>query len=563
MLKNFVRTFMLLGTAAAGISTGDVWSSDEQLAEAPSLDTELTDNIKIDPNENYEERQESILSNVPRDRNSEDGSATPQSGTSAASPESTDGSSYEDIESIASGEQVSASGSHSDTDINVVNSSTINVVNNTAATDDTVPAETAGTGTPAEENGTSAAEVKNSGDSAEGDTAEALGKKADSDEVAAIQDSRNQKKENTASDNSAGEKNSETVASSVDSSTAESTAKDTTGTDVSGQNTEVKKKGSDNQSGSDSMSAGAETPAVQAGDTGSQNSQKKDSTGSDTHGKREPVYEALKLRQHNENHNPNLYSREYLREMYLPFFKNTYELPQELDPYITLRDVRLDKKGPVLVYDIGVADAMGPMDFDGTPDDNRTLNLFCRIGLNEGILHRIDKMVLVFYHDDRDFSEVSLDYLKCTGKEPILVEKNVLSRESIRLDDEFTFAYESEKEKNLSSEYLTKRFAPYALKRIGENFDKAEGSPRMTADEKGNLIVEMTVPAGEENIVKTANYVAGRIERTCDIETYRKWVLPRINSMKYVYVDAKNGQELKEVVVTDKACQAVRSRRKR
>lgn len=563
MLKNFVRTFMLLGTAAAGISTGDVWSSDEQLAEAPSLDTELTDNIKIDPNENYEERQESILSNVPRDRNSEDGSATPQSGTSAASPESTDGSSYEDIESIASGEQVSASGSHSDTDINVVNSSTINVVNNTAATDDTVPAETAGTGTPAEENGTSAAEVKNSGDSAEGDTAEALGKKADSDEVAAIQDSRNQKKENTASDNSAGEKNSETAASSVDSSTAESTAKDTTGTDVSGQNTEAEKKGSDNQSGSDSMSAGAETPAVQAGDTGSQNSQKKDSTGSDTHGKREPVYEALKLRQHNENHNPNLYSREYLREMYLPFFKNTYELPQELDPYITLRDVRLDKKGPVLVYDIGVADAMGPMDFDGTPDDNRTLNLFCRIGLNEGILHRIDKMVLVFYHDDRDFSEVSLDYLKCTGKEPILVEKNVLSRESIRLDDEFTFAYESEKEKNLSSEYLTKRFAPYALKRIGENFDKAEGSPRMTADEKGNLIVEMTVPAGEENIVKTANYVAGRIERTCDIETYRKWVLPRINSMKYVYVDAKNGQELKEVVVTDKACQAVRSRRKR
>lgn len=81
MLKNFVRTFMLLGTAAAGISTGDVWSSDEQLAEAPSLDTELTDNIKIDPNENYEERQESILSNVPRDRNSEDGSSTPQSGT--------------------------------------------------------------------------------------------------------------------------------------------------------------------------------------------------------------------------------------------------------------------------------------------------------------------------------------------------------------------------------------------------------------------------------------------------------------------------------------------------
>ena len=560
MLKNFVRTFMLLGTAAAGISTGDVWSSDEQLAEAPSLDTELTDNIKIDPNENYEERQESILSNVPRDRNSEDGSATPQSGTSAASPASTDGSSYEDIESIASGEQVSASGSHSDTDINVVNSSTINVVNNTAATDDTVPAETAGTGTPAEENGTSAAEVKNSGDSAAGDTADVSGKKADSDEVAAIQDSRNQKKENTASDNSAGEKNSETAASSVDSSTAESTAKDTTGTDVSGQNTEAEKKGSDNQSGSDSMSAGAETPAVQAGDTGSQ---KKDSTGSDTHGKREPVYEALKLRQHNENHNPNLYSREYLREMYLPFFKNTYELPQELDPYITLRDVRLDKKGPVLVYDIGVADAMGPMDFDGTPDDNRTLNLFCRIGLNEGILHRIDKMVLVFYHDDRDFSEVSLDYLKCTGKEPILVEKNVLSRESIRLDDEFTFAYESEKEKNLSSEYLTKRFAPYALKRIGETFDKAEGSPRMTADEKGNLIVEMTVPAGEENKVKTANYVAGRIERTCDIETYRKWVLPRINSMKYVYVDAKNGQELKEVVVTDKACQAVRSRRKR
>ena len=85
----------------------------------------------------------------------------------------------------------------------------------------------------------------------------------------------------------------------------------------------------------------------------------------------------------------------------------------------------------------------------------------------------------------------------------------------------------------------------------------------MSATDDASLMVLFSVPSKHVNRVKQADFVAGRIDRTCSIDTYGKWILPRINELRYVYLEDKTDKVIKEVVVTDKACRAVRSRLKR
>lgn len=270
----------------------------------------------------------------------------------------------------------------------------------------------------------------------------------------------------------------------------------------------------------------------------------------------EPVYEALKRRQKDAAGNRGFYSRAYLAGMYLPYFYNTYELPQELSPFLTLRNVRLDRKGSALVYEIGAADAVGPMDFDGTPQDNKTLSLFCRIARKEGILHRLERIALVFYHGDAEFSEVDLDYLECAGKEPSGAGKRELARESERLDAEFTYAYEAEKGETLSADYLKNRFAPYALRRVGERFGPEEEDPVMTAGDDGSLTVSFRVDPAKAGEVRKDEFAKDRIARTCAIDAYGKWILPRVRELRYVYVNRDTGKTEREIAVTGADCGA-------
>lgn len=562
MFKRVMKTGFILGVS---LSCGVAAAVEEQLAEAPSLDAELTDMVTVDSSY-YDESGDSLLSNSQKTRNAVaagEGTLPPAEAVSAqksrqeqpagdntASAKADVGSTDEtssvkrnaDEADVSSEKGSQSADVRSDADQSVVKTDD---VAETKVSDGSVNAEPENVPSesdrPAEDAGTPSSVTEKKSD--ESRTQEV--KTADAeDNTASVNETEQKKTEREGSDNkkaAAEEKQPALPEKSADASVSD-------GISESADETSVKAKEQPDVNDKAQPSEGA------AGDSSVSSANSADSR---------TIYDILRRRQQEDFENPNLYTRDYLSEMYLPYFYNTYELPQELSPYITLRTVRLDKKGPVLVYDIGTADALGPMDFDGTPEDNKTLNLFCRIALNEGILHRLDRIVLVFYHDDRDYSEVSLDYLKCTGKEPLLVEKSVLSHESLRQDDEFIYAYEAEPEGPLSAEYLRKRFAPFALKRIGEKFDAPEGHPVMSATDDASLVVLFSVPSKHVNRVKQADFVAGRIDRTCSIDTYGKWILPRINELRYVYLEDKTDKVIKEVVVTDKACRAVRSRLKR
>lgn len=557
MLKKVVKNSFLLGIS---FSCGLACAVEEQLAEAPSLDAEVTDRIEVDAAE-YKDTEGSLLSNSPRSQEAmvSQSDASADGGTSFENSEKTQADTGTVSEEIRKNtEAVSASVSEAEksaADIEEKAHQKDDVSVSVEKTDENPEA------------GKNTAEVSSPEKNSD--------KKASAEGVIQPENGAENSVKSEIPQVPAEKENSRDSAAEAAAVSAVKTGRDSA---------EAKSEPS-SVSGSESNDKKAETGAVsqapeKTGDSGGKKASQpqtenngteevqspqtqNDAAGSENSAESHPIYDILKKRQQSSFVNPNLYSRDYLSEMYLPYFYNTYELPQDLSPYITLRTVRLDKKGAVLVYDIGTADALGPMDFDGTPEDNKTLNLFCRIALNEGILHRLDKIVLVFYHDDRDYSEVSLDYLKCTGKEPLLVEKSVLSHESVRLDDEFIYAYESEPEGPLSADYLKKRFAPFALKRIGEKFDRIENNPIMTATDDSSLVVLLSVNPKDAAKVKQADFVAGRIDRTCSIDTYGKWILPRIHELRYVYHESGSEKVIKEIVVTDKACRAVRSQLKR
>ena len=564
MFKKVMKTGFILGVS---LSCGMAAAVEEQLAEAPSLDAELTDMVTVDSSY-YDESGDSLLSNSQKTRNAAvagKGSVPPAEAASVRN--STQEQSEEDGAASAKADVVNSEETSSVTDdAAAVNQTSENASPSAVVLDDAEQLEVKTD--EAVETKVSDGSVKAEPENVPSESdmqAEEVGMPSSVSDKNSEEPRKPEVKSAEAADSTVSVKESEQNKTEredrdIKTPATEEKAKQpavpeqSAETSVPDGKTEGEKDSSVNDREQSAVSSKAQPSDGTAGDSSASSAESADSR---------TIYDILKRRQQENFENPNLYTRDYLSEMYLPYFYNTYELPQELSPYITLRTVRLDKKGPVLVYDIGTADAIGPMDFDGTPEDNKTLNLFCRIALNEGILHRLDRIVLVFYHDDRDYSEVSLDYLKCTGKEPLLVEKSVLSHESLRQDDEFIYAYEAEPEGPLSAEYLKKRFAPFALKRIGEKFDAPEGHPVMTATDDASLMVLFSVPSKYTGRVKQADFVAGRIDRTCSIDTYGKWILPRINELRYVYLEDKTDKVIKEVVVTDKACRAVRSRLKR
>lgn len=269
-----------------------------------------------------------------------------------------------------------------------------------------------------------------------------------------------------------------------------------------------------------------------------------------------PVIDALRRKQKNAAN--SLYSPEYLKNMYVPYFYSVYELPQKLSPYLLLRSVKAAKNSSSLIYEIGVADSIGPLDLDGTPEDNKVIKLFCQITLNDAVLHRLEDVELEFYHGERDFFSKKLTFLNCTGNESYLVEKKLLSKEKIRLDNEFVFAYDEQKDPMLSEEYLQTKFIPYALDRIDEKFLPIEKNARMFLEDKSSVIISFTIENSQD--VKNAAYTTNRIARTCEIPTYSKYLLPRIAGIKYRYL-AKDDSLIREIVISSDTCDAINSKR--
>src|SRR5574344_827006 len=269
-----------------------------------------------------------------------------------------------------------------------------------------------------------------------------------------------------------------------------------------------------------------------------------------------PVLDALRRKQ--QKTADRFYTSEYLTNMYIPYFYSVYELPQKLSPYLLLRAVKAAPNSSSLIYEIGVADSIGPLDLDGTPEDNKVIKLFCQITLNDAVLHRLEDVELEFYHGERDFFSKKLTFLNCTGGESYLVEKKLLSREKIRLDNEFVFAYEEQKDAILSEDYLKTKFIPYALERIEEKFLPVEKNPKMFLEDGNVVVISFAIDSTDD--IKKASYTTDRISRTCEIATYSRYLLPRIIALKYRYLDNK-GEVIREIVISNETCDAINAQR--
>ena len=249
------------------------------------------------------------------------------------------------------------------------------------------------------------------------------------------------------------------------------------------------------------------------------------------------------------------YTREYFENLYLPYFYHTYEVPQALDSFFSLTDIHVAEDGSGLVLGINAADTVGPLDLDGSAEDNPHIRTFCLLALRLGVLHRTENVYLEFFHDARNFFNKKISYSFCTGKSPQTVGKKILDSEEVRLDDEFVYAFKNEKGPLLSREYLSKAFVPYAFDRIREQFLPPEEEPRMEVTEQGGLLVEFTSDPKFRSLIRSSDFIRDRIKRTCSNETYRRWVLPRIPDLRYRY-RLKDGSLLKEIIVSSSTCSA-------
>ena len=246
-----------------------------------------------------------------------------------------------------------------------------------------------------------------------------------------------------------------------------------------------------------------------------------------------------------------LYTPSYLKNMYLPYFRSIYELPQELSQQTVLRAVTVLDDSPVLVYNIGVSDAVGPLDLDASANDNRIIKTFCQITLSEAILHRLERVDLLFYHGDDVFFTRSLTVNDCLSKDGFLIEKKLYKKEQDRLDNEFIYAYEQQKSPMLSLEYLANQFVPYAIDRIGETFFSYEKSPQMTLEQDGSIAINFTYTSHKKRLPEEVSIK--RVKRTCAIGTYKKFLLPRIVGLTYRYIEP-DGNIFTEVKLNKNTC---------
>ena len=249
------------------------------------------------------------------------------------------------------------------------------------------------------------------------------------------------------------------------------------------------------------------------------------------------------------------YTRGYFENLYLPYFYHTYEVPQALDSFFSLTDIHVAEDSTGLVLGINAADTVGPLDLDGSAEDNPHIRTFCLLALRLGVLHRTENVYLEFFHDARNFFNKKISYSFCTGKSSETVGKKILDSEEVRLDDEFVYAFKNEKGPLLSRDYLTKAFVPYAFDRIREKFLPPEEDPRMEVTEQGGLLVEFTSDPKFRSLIRSSDFIRERIKRTCDNETYRRWVLPRIPDLRYRY-RLKDGSLIKEITVSSSTCSA-------
>lgn len=261
-----------------------------------------------------------------------------------------------------------------------------------------------------------------------------------------------------------------------------------------------------------------------------------------------------------------LYTPSYLKNVYIPYFKSQYELPQVIDTNTKLLNIRSVSDESILMFDVGVSEDIGILNVDGVPTDNLILNRICGIVLAEKVLRNLSNVSVLFYHKDVQFYAKALTFKNCVI-EPNNFDINAyLKGEKERIKSEFEYFIDLKNENKLSKLIVDTLFIPYALEFLSKELIDTNYKEIKFLKEKsyynslydGNIELVQFIDDKSKDFLSLKTdkeFSNSKLNQLCFSPTFSQ-LLKKLRDFSYVYKDSK-GNDVLQLVVNNLTCDFV------
>lgn len=261
-----------------------------------------------------------------------------------------------------------------------------------------------------------------------------------------------------------------------------------------------------------------------------------------------------------------LYTPSYLKNVYIPYFKSQYELPQVIDTNTKLLNIRSVSDESILMFDVGVSEDIGILNVDGVPTDNLILNRICGIVLAEKVLRNLSNVSVLFYHKDVQFYAKALTFKNCVI-EPNNFDINAyLKGEKERIKSEFDYFIDLKNENKLSKLIVDTLFIPYALEFLSKELIDINYKEIKFLKEKsyynslydGNIELVQFIDDKSKDFLSLKTdkeFSNSKLNQLCFSPTFSQ-LLKKLRDFSYVYKDSK-GNDVLQLVVNNLTCDFV------
>ena len=261
-----------------------------------------------------------------------------------------------------------------------------------------------------------------------------------------------------------------------------------------------------------------------------------------------------------------LYTPSYLKNVYIPYFKSQYELPQVIDTNTKLLNIRSVSDESILMFDVGVSEDIGILNVDGVPTDNLILNRICGIVLAEKVLRNLSNVSVLFYHKDVQFYAKALTFKNCVI-EPNNFDINAyLKGEKERIKSEFEYFIDLKNENKLSKQIVDTLFIPYALEFLSKELIDTNYKEIKFLKEKsyynslydGNIELVQFIDDKSKDFLSLKTdkeFSNSKLNQLCFSPTFSQ-LLKKLRDFSYVYKDSK-GNDVLQLVVNNLTCDFV------
>lgn len=261
-----------------------------------------------------------------------------------------------------------------------------------------------------------------------------------------------------------------------------------------------------------------------------------------------------------------LYTPSYLKNVYIPYFKSQYELPQVIDTNTKLLNIRSVSDESILMFDVGVSEDIGILNVDGVPTDNLILNRICGIVLAEKVLRNLSNVSVLFYHKDVQFYAKALTFKNCVI-EPNNFDINAyLKGEKERIKSEFEYFIDLKNENKLSKPIVDTLFIPYALEFLSKELIDTNYNEIKFLKEKsyynslydGNIELVQFIDDKSKDFLSLKTdkeFSNSKLNQLCFSPTFSQ-LLKKLRDFSYVYKDSK-GNDVLQLVVNNLTCDFV------